>query len=699
MTSPITHEQLDTLFAPKSVALIGASDKSLFSWNAFGVMQRFGWGDRMYLVNPNKPQVHGTTTYASCADVPGGFDCAFIMLPQELVPQAIDDAAAVGARGAIVLTSGYAEVDDAGAAAQHALTEQCRRHGMILLGPNMLGFAHVGSGIAVCALEGQPSTPGKLALISQSGGLASMLTRFASSNGITFSYTVTTGNEGMVSAEDVLDYVLDDPQTTAVAVFAETIRNRELFLRAARKAARLGKAIVMLKAGTSELSARTAVAHTGALVGNDSVIDAVLRQEGVIRVDHMEELLITGHLAANTGPWMRPGIAVAAMSGGACDIVADRAEELGLPIPQLDPATENKLRGVISALGQAQNPLDVTGAGVIDRTLLGRITAILATDPQVGFVAVIGRGPDESLPGVGQALAEAAVPGALIAIVSQDLPGSTAEAIAAAGLFYLPSTRDAIIAMAKVSQWSTRLPQLQQRANSDPPTTASLSADLHPGNAMSEYEVRQLLQLAGVPVAPAALARTAAEAIAAANDFGGPVALKIVSATIEHKSDIGGVVLDVSGVEEVAAAFHKVFTCADNLEPANRVDGVLVSPMRSGGIELLAGVARDPDWGLVLAVGLGGLFVEVLDDAALLRLPAARDEIRRGLESLRGASILQGARGRPPANLDRVTDAIAAIADLALALGDDLSALEVNPLYVNGSVVEALDGLVNWRTR
>ncbi len=698
MTGPLAHEQLDILFAPESVALIGASDKSIFSWLAFGVMQRFGSVDRTYLINPNKSRVHGATTYRSCADVPGGFDCAYVMVPQKLVPQAVDDAAAAGARTAVVVSSGYAEVGDAGAAAQHALVEQCRRHGMILLGPNQLGFANLGAGIAVCALAGLSPAPGRLALISQSGALASMFTQFAASHGIKFSYVVTTGNEAMVSAEDVLDYVLVDPQTTAVAMFAETIRKPELFLQAAREAARLGKAIVMLKAGTSELSARTAAAHTGALVGNDAVIDAVLRQEGVIRVEHMEELLITGHLAANTGPWARPGVAVAASSGGACDIIADRAKELGLPIARLDPVTQDALRGVISAFGHVQNPLDVTGAAVMDPALLGKVTAILATDPQVGFVAVVG-GIDNFLPGVGKALAEAPVPGAFTAIVSRDLSGSTAEAVAAADLVYLPSTRDAVNAMAKLSHWSTRLRQLQGRATEHHPTTASLVPDVQPGTAMSEYEVRQLLQHAGVPVAPAVLARTAADAVAIAQDFGGPVALKIVSATIEHKSDIGGVVLGVSGAEEVAAAFHKVFTCANSLDPAPQVDGVLVSPMRSGGIELLVGVAHDPDWGLVLAVGLGGIFVEILDDTALLRLPAARDDIRRSLESLRGAVILHGARGRPPADLDRVTDAITAIADLALALGHDLTALEVNPLYVNGSEVEALDGLVNWRTR
>ncbi len=695
VSDPIGHEQLERLFTPKSVAFIGASDKSLFSWLAFNSTERFGTLDRTHMVNPNRREVHGLKTYASCTDVPGGIDCAYVMVPQKLVPQTIDEAAAAGARAAVVVTSGYAEVGEAGARAQLALAEQCERNGMILLGPNHLGFANVGAGIAVCSLIGVPTDRGKLALVSQSGALASMFTLFARHNGITFSYVITTGNEAMVTAEDVLDYVLSDPDTAAVAIFAETIRRPELFVSAARKAVRLGKAIVMLKAGASELSARTAAAHTGALVGNDAVIDAVLRQEGVIRVTQMEELLVTGHLAANTGPWARPGVAVVATSGGACDVVADSGQQLGLPIAPLDPATENALAPLISEFGHAQNPVDATGAMVLDPTLLGKITATMAADPKVGFIAIIG-GTDPSLPGVGEALSEAPVPGAWAPIVSRDLSGSTAEAVAEAGLLYLPSTRDAVIAMAEVSHWSTRLRQLQRRSSDDRRTAASSRPDLRPGVAMSEYEVREFMRSAGVPVAPARLVGTAAEAVAAAEEFGGAVALKIVSAAIEHKSDIGGVILDVSADEAVATAFHKVLGCAQGLDPAPRVDGVLVSPMRSGGIELLVGVARDPDWGLVLAVGLGGIFVEVMDDVCLLRLPAAREDVRDGLESLRGAAILHGARGRPAADVDRVTDVISTVADVALSLGDDLAALEVNPLYVKESQVEALDALLTW---
>jgi acetate---CoA ligase (ADP-forming) len=683
----LDRNHLDRLLAPKTVAFIGASDKSAFSSIAFDLMRQFGSAERTYLINPNRAEVHGTRTYASCADVPGGFDCAYVMVPQRMVERAIDDAAAAGARAAVVITAGYAELGLAGARAQRALAERCQSNGVVLLGPNHLGFASVGAGIAVCALPGILPQPGELALVSQSGALAGTLTQFARAHGIRFSYAVTTGNEAMVTAEDVVDYVLDDPLTKAVAMFAETIRKPGVFLRAVRKAARLGKAIVMLKAGSSVLSARTAAAHTGALVGNDAVIDALLWQEGVIRVAQLEELLITGHLAARTGVWPRPGVAVASLSGGACDVIADRAQDLALPVPELDPATTATLERTISELGHAHNPLDVTGTAMIDHDLLGNVTAVLASDPNVGFVAVVG-GPDPSLPGVGRALADAPVPGVFVSTVAQALAGATADAVAAAGLTYIPGTRDAIIAMAHVSRWSGRIAQLREL---DDVSRAPLAGvHVRPGEPMSEVGVRALLERAGIPVVPSAVATTADEAVRAAQHWPGAVAMKIVSPDLEHKSDIGGVRLGVRGADEVRAAFGQIVGAGRAVRPEPRIDGVLISPMRSGGTELLVGVARDPDWGLVLAVAIGGVFVEVLRDSSLLHLPSRRADIRRAVERLRGAALLRGARGGAGADLDALVDVIANTADLALALGEDLQALEINPLRVAGAEIEAL---------
>jgi acetate---CoA ligase (ADP-forming) len=691
MTDP-HRAKIDALFGARSVALIGASDKSMFSKIVFGLQSDFGAADRTYLINPNKPTVHGRSAFARCQDVPGGFDCAYVMVPRPLVPDAVNDAAEAGASSVVVLSGGYAETDEEGIQAQADLVAQCEKLGLALLGPNHLGFANVVGGTALCALPGISPRPGPVALVSQSGALAGTFTLYSRRHGIRFSYAVTTGNEAMITTEDVLDYVVEDERTRSIAVFAEAIRKPDVFLRAARKAAALGKPIVMLKAGSSELSARTAAAHTGALVGDDAVVDAVLRQEGVIRVGHMEELLITAHLAAETGRWPRPGAAVTSLSGGACDVIADRGEEVGLPLPELAPETEERLSGVISALGHAQNPLDVTGAAMMDPELMGRVVNVLADDPSVGFMLVSGG--EESLPSVGAAMADKKIKAAFAPTVAQEPQQTTLDTLESLGLFYLPSLRDAIVAMAHVSKWSSR-PIASGSLASDAPAEISLDG-VQVGKPVSEMQVRELLRQAGVPVVPVTLVQDEEAAVEAARQAEGPVALKIVSAGIEHKSDIGGVQLNCSGDDEVRKAFRTVRDSAKSLDPTPEVDGVLVAPMRSGGTELLVGVARDPSWGLILAVALGGVFVEILHEARLLRLPATREQISAAIGDLRGAEVLHGARGRQGADLDRLAEVVERVADLATALGPRLQALEINPLYVKGDQIEALDGLINW---
>jgi acyl-CoA synthetase (NDP forming) len=694
MSFTIARQRMDALFNPRSVAFIGANERSAFSAISYDLVRRFGAVDRTYLINPNSPEVYGVRTYGRCVDVPGGVDCAYVMVPKARVPEAIDDAAASGARSAVVLTAGYRETGTEGAQAQDDLVAQCAAAGITLLGPNVLGFANVAAGIPVCALPGLPRAVGPVALVSQSGAGAGSLTRFVESHGIRFSYAVTTGNEAMVCTEDVIDYLLDDDNTRAVAVFAETFRKPAAFLAVARKAAALRKALVVLKVGSSQLSARTATAHTGALVGDDAVIDAVLRQEGVIRVDHMEDLLHTANVAAHTGPWRRTGVAVASLSGGACDIIADRSEELGLPLPELAPSTQTRLAGIVSDLGHIQNPLDVTGAGVTDPSLLARATQALGADANIGFVAVVGGRPTAvPMPGLGAALASTGTPGAYVATVSSALDTETDAALHDSKLLYLPSIRDAVTALAKVSWWTERLNELATAPH--PSNPAPGGCPIAVGSPISELDVRNLLIESSVPVVPADCVTNAQQAGDVAALIGAPTAMKVVSPDIPHKSDVGCVRLGVSPAD-AAAAYEQIMKNAAAITPRPDVLGVLVAPMRTDGVELIVGVTRDPDWGHVLAVGLGGIFVEVFRDSALLRLPASDADITWALNGLRVAPLLRGARNRPPADLAALTAVIRSIADLAVSLGDDLQTLEINPLYVRGNVIQALDGLVTW---
>ena len=706
MPFQITGERLTSLLRPRSVALVGASDKSTFSMLAYRNLVEFGFGAHTYLVSRRGAQTHGRPTVTSCAQIGEPVDVAYLMVPQAGMLDALDDAAAAGIRNACVLSSGYAEAGEAGRAAQAALAAHAASLGMVLLGPNHLGFANFTDGVPVCSIPGLPRQGGPVALLSQSGASSSAMLDFAAMVNVGLSYLVTLGNEAMITAGHVLDFLVDDPDTRAIAVFMETVRDPEAFRRAARRAAGAGKAIVVLKAGSSALSARTAAAHTGALVGDDRVIDAVFADLGVIRVDSIEDMLITAGAAAALGRLERPGIGIVSISGGACDIVADRADDLGAALPELAPSTRDALAAIMPAYGTVQNPLDVTGAAVIDPTIFTRSIEVMSADPSIGVVGIINSLPwiDEGRPYMGQMFVDAigagiqAASGPTVYInqVMQPVTDFTRASMARGRVPYvIPGLRQAVVALRNVAWWS-QFTQDQDAAEAPEPVPVPGPARRR--GAWSEYAARALLSDAGIPVVPARLAGSADEAVKAAADLAGPLSVKIVSADILHKSDIGGVRLDVPPDEDaVRAAYRAVTEAAASTVTGARVEGVLISPMRRGGTELLVGVVRDPQWGPVLAVAIGGLFVEVLQDSALAPLPVTPRQACRLLDRLRGRAVLNGVRGGAPADREALTAVIARIGDLALALGDDLTSLEVNPLLAHGARIEALNAVVTWK--
>ena len=704
----ITGKRLTSLFRPRSVALVGASDKSTFSLLAYRNLVEFGFADRTYLVNRRGATTHGQPTVSSCAQIGEPVDVAYLMVPQAATLEALHDAAAAGIRNACVLSSGYAEAGDAGRAAQAELTAEADSLGMVVLGPNHLGFANFTDGVPVCSVPGLPHQSGPVALLSQSGASSAAMLDFASMANVGLSYLVTLGNEAMITAGHVLDFLVDDPGTRAVAIFMETVREPEVFRRAARRAARVGQAVVVLKAGSSALSARTAAAHTGALVGDDRVIGSVFADLGVIRVDSIEDMLITAGAAAALGRLARPGIGIVSISGGACDIVADRAEDLGAALPELAAPTRDALAGIMPAYGTVQNPLDVTGAAVIDPTIFTRAIEVMSGDPSIGVVGVINTlpwadpGPGRPYYGqvfvdaIGAGMRAASGPTAYINQVMQPVTDYTRASMERGQVRYvIPGLRQAMVALRNVAWWSDVTRSPATAAEIAPSGPVPVPAPDERRGQWSEHEARRLLSDAGIPVVPARLARSADEAVMAAAEIGRPLAVKTVSAGIVHKSDIGAVRLDVPPDEAAVREAYRAVTAAATSVCPGAAD-VLISPMRTGGTELLVGVLRDPMWGPVLAVAVGGIFVEVLQDSALAPLPVTPAQARRMLDTLRGRALLDGARGRAPADLAALSAVIARIGDLAIALGEDLESLEVNPLWVDGATLEALDAVVTW---
>jgi acetate---CoA ligase (ADP-forming) len=729
---------LGALFHPRSIALVGASDRSGWSAGTFGNLRGHGFPGPVHLVNPRSEIVHGEKAYPSLADVPGPVDLAFVMVPTDAVLPVLRTGAEAGIRAYVVLTSGFGETGADGARREAEVAAFARDRGLTILGPNGNGYINAAAGITPYGLPiPPPLLRGPVGVVLQSGALASSVLTFAQARNIGVSLLVSMGNESMLSVADVVGYLVDDPDTRVIALFLESVRQPEKFVAAARRALAAGKPVVALKVGRSDLARHTAQAHTGALVGDDGVADAVFRQLGIARVRSIEDLIITAGLLA-AGPLPGPRLGVVTPSGGASEIIADRAQDEGLELPAFAPATVAALAAILPAFATVANPLDVTGYVVKDRTLLGRALEIVTADPGIDSVLLLSELPRDvpADPPAIRALFEAtaariaAAPRPVIVVSNSltDITGFGREFQASTG--YPPvvgGIEHGIQAIGAAARWS-RAHQEAVAARAEPPRPgaadpagqgadpagqgadpAGQSADpaVNPLGEVSgtwaaasgtwaEDRAAAVLAARGVPVVPTERAADEAAAVEAASAIGYPVVVKAVAAGIAHKTDIGAVRLALPDAGAVRAAYRDVraAACAAGGDDVR----VLIQPYRTGGIELIAGVVRDPAWGLVLAVGLGGVWVEVLRDAALRVLPAGPAEIRRALGELRGAAVLQGARGAEPADLDRVAEVIARIAAVATHLGDHLESLEVNPLLVRGAHVEALDALITWRS-
>lgn len=703
--SEITPERLRSLFRPRSVALVGASDKSMFSQMTFANLQQFGFVEHTHLVNPRNEIVHGRPAVARISDIDEPVDVAFLQVPQAITLDALSEAAAAGIKNAVILSSGYGEAGTLGKIAEAELVAHAESLGMVILGPNHLGFANFVDQIPVTSIPNLPRTSGPIALLSQSGASSSAMLDFATMSGNDLSYMVTLGNEAMITAGHALEFFVEDESTRAIAIFMETVRQPEVFRRAAIAALEAGKAVVALKAGSSQLAARTAAAHTGALVGDDRTIDAIFRDLGIIRVDTIEDMLITAGLAAYTGPLPAGGLGVVSISGGACDIVADRAEDAELDLPELNEATREELESFMPEYGTIQNPLDVTGAAVIDPSIFTRSVAAMAADPAIAAVGAIvgvpwqgsGRAPAQYLiDAIGAGAATTDKPVLILNQVQQPVTDYSKEVLALGGLSaVVGGLGEAVSAFSGVIRWSQRrreylAEQTAPASDAGVPATSGERA-----GAWSEHAARELLGTAGVPLVPAVLAQSEEEALAAAQAFDGPVAIKIVSPDILHKSDIGGVRLGVIGDESVRTAYRAVREAGEGV-PGARIEGVLVSPMRSGGVELLIGAVRDEAWGPMLAIALGGVFVEIFNDSVLTQVPVSPARAAQLLQSLTSAPLLAGARGGVAADIDKLAEVIARVSEVVYAHRDELESLEINPLRVHGEQIEALDALVTW---
>lgn len=702
-TTGVAGLDLRPLLDPESIAVVGASPRGGFAASVFENVARSFRG-RLYAVNPNYAAAFGRPCYPSCGALPEAVDCAAIAVRRERVLAALDDAIAAGARAAVVYASGFAEADAEGAALQAALVERARAARIPVAGPNCMGFINVPSGALAMAYHlPEDLQPGPVAAIIQSGSVCYALTH--NDLGIGFNVLVSAGNEAVVTAADYVAYAAARPDTRAIVCFLETIRAPERFLRAVAAARARRIPVIVLKVGRSQLGRRLALAHTGALVGSDAAYDAVFRKAGIVRVDTLNELFATVEAFL---PGVLPagdGAAFVTDSGGERLLVADLAEELGVRFAELAPATRAALDAILPFPAEVHNPLDAWGLGDAE-TAYPRCLEALVRDPEVHAVVLatdMVRGAPESRIYADAALAVARrTPDKLVAVLSHTSYGLDAAEIArarAGGVAVLRGTESGLRALGHLMRFAAHLraegrprhPALPRRraarrpagAAGDPGPAArrrALREWRHP--VFPEYQAKRLLEQYGLPVTREHLVYTADEAVQAAQALGFPVCLKLNSPALSHRTDVGGIVLDVAAEAGVRDAFGRLAAILDGRGLTGRDHGVVVQEMLPRGTEVLLGMNRDPDFGPVIALGLGGVWAEAYRDVAVELPPLGADEVLGMIRRLRGRDLLLGGRGQPPADVDALVALALDFSRFVEDWADDLEAADLNPVIV-----------------
>lgn len=700
---------MEKLLYPKRIAVLGATERAgAPAGIAFRNLLDAGWRGNIFPVHPSAETVFGVPAFRKLADLPVPVDCVVIGLAADKVVSAIDEAADAGIGAAVVLASGFAELGSEGRKRQAELVAAAERAGMAVCGPNCLGLINVGARIPLYAADNWASAPkGRLALLSHSGSGAITL---SATGRLGFSHVVSSGNSAVCDLAEYLEFLADDEQTGAAALFLETIRDPAAFERAMEAMHKAGKPVVCLRIGRSSAGAAASAAHTGTLVGSNDAFDTFFRRTGVIAVDDMDELIEASCLV--TGLKVRApgnGVGLINCSGGEVAHACDIAETIGLSFPPLAETTTRELAAVLPAFATPGNPLDVTGAVFADRTMYPAALKAFAGDPSVGFLAVVQDAPAglseegaTSYRRIAEDVAEFArstpeLPVAFISNLSGTVHPHVRQPLDEAGVPVLTGTRAALKAVLNVvsggrpvaaPEGLSARPQLS--------TQPEWIMRLKTGRPFSEHEAKAFLRDHGIPTTREILATSEDECTAAAAKLGYPVVLKIASEDLPHKTEVGGVALHLTSEAEVRDAFGRIMASVGKHAPKARIDGILVQEMIGDSIEAIVGLARHHPFGLAVVVGSGGIMVELLRDAAL-GLPPLSDHDARGLvDRTRLATLLDGFRGAAPADRKALETILTAVSDIALAYGEWIEALDLNPVAVlqNGQGACVLDALI-----
>ncbi|WP_454689712.1 acetate--CoA ligase family protein [Achromobacter aloeverae] len=697
--------EMSRLIDPSSIAVVGASDGP----GSFGRQTleniRLGYRGRVFVVNPRHRSVAGMPCHPSLADLPETPDCVVVAVPGGQVLPVVEQAATMGVGGMIVFSSGFAEIGDPEKTRiQRRMAVIAAETGMRIVGPNCVGVVNLNS---MAALTFMPrfnemrQERGGIGLISQSGALGYCVLQ-GMERGIGFSHYLSTGNSCDVDVCDMINYLVDDESTKVIACMFEGVRDGGRLLRAARRALEADKPLLIYKMAASAISQRTALSHTGTMAGSGQAYAAAFERTGVVQVDDWEALLETAAFFSKAGQPKAAGIGVVASSGGAAVMAADKAEILSVPLPAPQPETAAILKRVIPDFGSVANPCDLTAESLKSLDLYGECIDAFARDPDYAALVVpmmsAHRPATEERARFLARLAETLQKPICIVWINEWLNGPGSEIYdASPRLSMFRSMRRCFGALrAWLAHYQRRDALLRQPL---PPRQASDagaggSACPMPGRTLSESESKRLLAKAGVPVTRERLAADPRAAALAAREIGFPVALKLDSADIPHKTEAGVVRLglrDEAGVEAAAGELARIGAALPG-KPA--INGILVQEMANAGAELMVGMRRDPQFGPLVLCGFGGIDVELVRDVAVSLAPVDREQARAMILSLKKAPILTGYRNRPALDLDALIDVVCKVSALALEMQDSVAEIDINPFILHARGGMAVDALI-----
>jgi len=693
---------LSAVFRPRAIAVVGASDDPVkIGGRPLAFLLRHGYAGRVYPVNPARATVQGLPAFPSLSAIPDAVDLAVVVVPAERVEESLEAAAAKGVQAAIVFSSGFAEVGEAGRAAQARLHALATRTGLRIVGPNCQGFAHLPSRL-VATFASPFLDPGlavgPIAMVSQSGAMAGMLYEMARAAGLGLNYWVSTGNEADVQAAEILGEVVEDPETRVACTYLEDVKDAGRLREALARAHRRGVPVFVLKSGRSAAGRRAASSHTGALAGEDAVYDAVFADWGAIRCADPAELLalpqaFLHYRAAGSR------VAILSNSGGLGVLSVDLCADLGLVPAEFTAQTTAILRAALPDFAAAANPVDLTAQMLTDPGMLTRVLPALEADPGVDAIvfqiALLGAATDLGRL-VGDVASVARATPKVVAVSCPQRP--VVDAFRAGGVLAFEDPSVALRSLACLARVTARRPRWLSRVTAVPPPAPAPSrpAGRASGSFLNEWESQQLLAPYGLPLVDTVFVSAAAAAPDAADQVGYPVVLKVCAAGLPHKSDVGGVALGLPDRAAVAEACRRVEAAVSARAPGVPIEGFVIQRQARGALELALGVKVDPVFGPVVMVGSGGVLIEVLRDFRLLLPPIDAVAAQEALRALRIGALWDGLRGSAPLDLPAAVALLTRLGEAARALASVAREIDLNPVLVGrlGEGVTILDALV-----